>query len=121
MAEDPSVRYRDFAVLTSDVKGYTLAFKKAFSEYGIPYFLDEKRSLKSHPLSAFLLACFETVRTGFLPENVDALLQNPFFGDADDYRNYLLKFANYRGGAKKRSALSRGKAAAKGKKRATIG
>lgn len=38
MAEDPSVRYRDFAVLTSDVKGYTLAFKKAFSEYGIPYF-----------------------------------------------------------------------------------
>lgn len=101
MAEDPSVRYRDFAVLTSDVKGYTLAFKKAFSEYGIPYFLDEKRSLKSHPLSAFLLACFETVRTGFLPENVDALLQNPFFGDADDYRNYLLKFANYRGGAKK--------------------
>ena len=139
LAQNPALRYRDFAVLVSDPKSYAQAVKKAFSEYRLPCFFDEKRSLKSHPLSAFLLACFETVRTGFSPDAVDALLQNPFFtppkidsseidsskigdaeidsseiGDAqidgaeidgvrasDEYRNYLLKYANFRGGAKK--------------------
>lgn len=100
LAEDTSLRYRDIAVLTSDTKGYALPIKRAFSEYGIPYFLDEKRSLKTHPLSAFLLSCFTSVRTGYSPDAIDALLQNPFFGGADEYRNYLLKYANYRGGAK---------------------
>ena len=124
LAQNPALRYRDFAVLVSDPKSYAQAVKKAFSEYRLPCFFDEKRSLKSHPLSAFLLACFETVRTGFSPDAVDALLQNPFFtppqidsfqidgaqtgnlqiGGArasDEYRNYLLKYANFRGGAKK--------------------
>lgn len=134
LAQNPALRYRDFAVLVSDTKAYAQAVKKAFSEYRLPCFFDEKRTLRSHPLSAFLLACFETVRTGFSPDAVDALLQNPFFtppkidsfeiGGAqtdgtqtdgaqignlqigvarasDEYRNYLLKYANFRGGAKK--------------------
>ncbi len=141
LAGNPALRYRDFAVLVSDLKGYAPAVKKAFSEYRLPCFFDEKRSLKSHPLAAFLLSCFETVRTGFSPEAVDALLQNPFFtapGEqpaarsaseqpseqaaeqtselssareelpayeilrkSDEYRNYLSRYANYRGGAKR--------------------
>ena len=101
MARNCSLRYRDFAVLVSDIKGYTPAVKKAFSQYNIPFFLDEKRSLKTHPLSAFLLSCFEAVKTGLSPDSVDSLLANPFFGGADEYRNYLLKYANFRGGAKK--------------------
>lgn len=133
LAQNPALRYRDFAVLVSDTKAYAQAVKKAFSEYRLPCFFDEKRTLRSHPLSAFLLACFETVRTGFSPDAVDALLQNPFFTPpktdtsqtdtsqtdtpqngspqgslqigvaraSDEYRNYLLKYANFRGGAKK--------------------
>lgn len=110
MSRDPSFRYRDFAVLVSDINGYTPAVKKAFSQYKIPFFLDEKRSLKTHPLSAFLLSCFEAVKTGLSPEAVDAVLANPFFGEADEYRNYLLKYANFRGGAKReiKSATARG-------------
>ena len=101
MSREASFRYRDFAVLVSDIKAYTPAVKKAFSQFNIPFFLDEKRSLKTHPLSAFLLSCFEAVKTGLLPDSVDAVLANPFFGGADEYRNYLLKYANFRGGAKK--------------------
>lgn len=67
LAQNPALRYRDFAVLVSDTKAYAQAVKKAFSEYRLPCFFDEKRTLRSHPLSAFLLACFETVRTGFRP------------------------------------------------------
>ncbi|MBO5457940.1 MAG: PD-(D/E)XK nuclease family protein [Clostridia bacterium] len=100
-AERPDLRYRDIAVLVSDVAGYSLPLKKAFGEYGIPCFVDEKRSLKRHPVSRFLLDCLRTVRERFSPASVQSLAQNLFFGESDAYRNYLLKFANYRGGAKR--------------------
>ncbi|MBQ8394509.1 MAG: PD-(D/E)XK nuclease family protein [Clostridia bacterium] len=100
MAEREGARYRDFAVLVPDVAGYALPLKKAFTEYGIPFLIDEKKSLKRHPLSAFLLGCFRVVREGYSPSSVQALTQNVFFGESDEYRNYLLKFANYRRGAK---------------------
>ena len=101
MAENPSLRYRDFAVLTSSVGDYSLALKKAFNEYGIPFFVDEKKSIKQHPLSKFLLDCCRVVKENYSPASVQALTQNYFFGESDEYRNYLYKFANYRGGAKK--------------------
>lgn len=101
LAEEPGLRYRDVAVLVSDAASYSLPFKKAFDEYGIPYFFDEKRSLKKHPLSRFLLDCFAVIREGWSPAAVQSLAGNVFFGKSDSYRNYLLKFANYRGGAKR--------------------
>ncbi len=101
MAENPSLRYRDFAVLTAQTGGYALPLKKAFGEYGIPYFLDEKKSMRAHPLSKFLLDCFRVIKEGYSPASVQALTQNYFFGESDEYRNYLYKFANYRGGAKR--------------------
>lgn len=101
MAENNNLHYRDFAVLTGNVEQYTLALKRAFLEYNIPYFIDEKKSLKRHPLAEFILDCFRVIAEGYSPASVQALTHNYFFGNADEYRNYLLKFANYRGGAKK--------------------
>ncbi len=111
MAENPALRYRDFAVLTASASGYALPLKKAFGEYGIPYFLDEKKSMRAHPLSKFLLDCFRVVKEGYSPASVQALTQNYFFGESDEYRNYLYKFANYRGGAKRE--IKRGEAVEK--------
>ncbi len=100
MAENPSLRYRDFAVLTASASAYALPLKKAFGEYGIPYFLDEKKSMRAHPLSKFLLDALRVVKENS-PAAVQALASNYFFGESDEYRNYLYKFANYRGGAAK--------------------
>ncbi|MBR4942608.1 MAG: PD-(D/E)XK nuclease family protein [Clostridia bacterium] len=113
MIENGELRYRDFATLTPDVAAYSLPLKKALGEYGIPCFVDEKKSLKRHPVSRFLLDCFRVVKEGYSPVAVQSLTQNFFFGEIvgngdekrvaeyDEYRNYLLKFANYRGGAKR--------------------
>ncbi|MBQ8291357.1 MAG: exodeoxyribonuclease V subunit gamma [Clostridia bacterium] len=101
MAENETLRYRDFALLVPDIAAYSLPIKRALGEYGIPYFIDEKRSLKRHPLGRFLLDCFKVVKENFSPSAVQSLAGNPFFGESDEYRNYLFKFANYRGGAKK--------------------
>ena len=99
--QNSQLRYRDIAVLVPSVEEYALPLKKTFAEYGIPYFIDEKKSLKRHPLAGFLLDCFRVVRERFSPQSVQSLTQNYFFGESDAYRNYLLKFANYRGGAKR--------------------
>ncbi len=111
MAENCGFRYRDFAVLVPSVAEYALPLKKAFSEYGIPYFIDEKKSMRQHPLSKFLLDCFRVVKEKYSPASVQALAQNYFFGESDEYRNYLYKFANYRGGAKR--AIKSGEAVEK--------
>ncbi len=111
LAENPTLRYRDIAVLTPSTSAYALPLKKAFGEYGIPYFIDEKKSMKQHPLSKFLLDCCRAVKENFSPASVQALAANYFFGEGDEYRNYLFKFANYRGGAKK--AIKTGEAVEK--------
>lgn len=104
MQENRGLRYRDIALLVPSVAAYSLPLKKALTEYKIPYFIDEKKSLKNHPLSQFLLDCFRVVRERYSPASVQALTQNVFFADSDtsdEYRNYLWKYANYRGGAKR--------------------
>lgn len=111
MQTHPSARYRDVAILVPSINEYALPIKRALEEYDIPYFIDEKRSLKSHPLSRFVLDCFRVVREGYSASSVQALASNRFFGEADEYRNYLLKFANYRGGAKR--AIKQNKAVEK--------
>lgn len=101
LAENKTLRYRDIAVLVSDVARYSSPIKQVLEEYRIPYFIDEKKSLKNHPLGAFILSAFAVVRENFSPRSVQKFLSSPFFGDGDEYRNYLLKYGAYRGAAKK--------------------
>jgi ATP-dependent helicase/nuclease subunit B len=98
LQEHPELHYRDFAVLTASVSEYSLPIAKAFSEYGIPYSTDERISLKQHPLAKFILAVLNAVCERFPPAAVDAIAQNVFFGEGDQYRNYLLRYANFRAG-----------------------
>ncbi len=101
MQQNENLRYRDFSVLVPSVAEYSLPLKRAFGEYGIACFVDEKRSLGQHPLSRFLLDIFRAVKERFSVVSVQSVLQNAFFGESDAYRNYLLKYANYRGGVKR--------------------
>ena len=43
-------KYRDIAVAVGDEKKYSLSLKRKLSDYGIPFYSDEKRLLSSHPL-----------------------------------------------------------------------
>ena len=99
-------RWRDIALfLPPDAAGYAVGLEKLFSEYKIPYYADAKRSLSAHPLAKFLLRYFALVSEGFDPADADAFIGNPFFGEergsCEAYRNYLLKYANFRGGVKR--------------------
>ncbi len=90
------LRYRDFAVLLSDRDRF-LPAERMFSDYGIPFFSDRKRPFSEHPFCRFALDILSCVHDGGQPDSVDAVLSSVYFGHADDYRNYLLKFGGFRG------------------------
>ncbi len=94
------MRYRDVAVLAEDKEQF-LTLEKVFHAYQIPFYADRKRALSAHPFSKLILAVLEAVASGCLPDDVDAILRNFLFGESDEYRNYLLKFGSFRGGAKR--------------------
>ena len=89
-------RYKDIAVLT-DGSDFTVWFKY-FRQYGIPCFADRKRAFSEHPFCRFTLSVLEGVANGGLPDTVDDIASSVYFGDGDEYRNYLLKFGCWRGG-----------------------
>lgn len=98
-------RWRDLALFLPDFSAYSVALEKTFSEYKIPYFSDAKKSLAQHPAAKFALGYLALLRDGYEPADADAFLGSPFFGferrERDEYRNYLLKYANYRGGLRR--------------------
>ena len=93
------VRFRDIAVLT-DGNGFAV-WEKYFKQYRIPYFVDRKRPFSDHPFCKFALSVLEGVSDGGLPETTDTIASNIYFGDGDEYRNYLLKYGCGRGAYKR--------------------
>lgn len=92
------LRYRDFTVL---VNGGSGAAEKALRAHGIPYYADKKRKFSSHPFCRFVLDLLAAKADGGLPASLDAVAANPYFGNGDEYRNYLLKYGGYRGAVNK--------------------
>lgn len=94
-------RYRDIAVLFPDEKKYAPVLPAVFGEYSVPYYADVRRSLSEHPFASFLFSLLRCVSDGFQSDSVQAVLAGFYFGDGGEYRNYLSKFSNYRGGVRK--------------------
>lgn len=98
-------RFKDISVLLSNISKYSLTIKKVFNQYNINYYIDQKKNLSAHPICSFISDVFDTAITNFNPQSVYNLIKNYFFyddlKDADSYENYLLKYSNFRGGAKK--------------------
>lgn len=90
------MRYRDMALLVPDEKSF-LAVEKVFSAYRIPFFADKKRAFSSHPFCRFALNVLSGASSGMLPSDADAVASSVYFGNGDEYRNYLMRFASYRG------------------------
>ncbi len=90
------LRYRDFAILLPDKARFAQA-ERMLKDYRIPFFSDRKRALSEHPFCRFALDVLACIHDGGTPDSVDAVLSSVYFGSADDYRNYLLKYGGYRG------------------------
>ncbi len=93
-------RFRDIAVLVPSAARYA-CIAKAFSAFHIPYTADVKRPFSRHPFCKLVVAVLEAVAGGLLPDAVDAVLANVCFAGSDAYRNYLMRYGNWRRGAER--------------------
>lgn len=62
MIREKGMRYRDAAVITGDLASYGRELAHQFDENGIPYFLDDKKSILENPLVELIRAALETIR-----------------------------------------------------------
>ena len=59
------MRFRDIAVVLGDPDGYSTTIRRIFDAYSIPYFMDSKRPISSHPISELLLAALRCAEKNF--------------------------------------------------------
>lgn len=71
-----AMRYRDILVLTRDAV-YADLFRLVFEAYGIPFFMDEKKPLRQHPLLEAMFGALETMRTNWRVDSLFRVWKSP--------------------------------------------
>ncbi|MCI8417724.1 MAG: helicase-exonuclease AddAB subunit AddB [Lachnospiraceae bacterium] len=86
--------YRQIGVVAGDLKAYSHYIEKIFLDYGIPVFLDYKRSVLQNPMVEFLRSFLEMAEQDFTYDTVFRYLRCGLAGlepeDVDLLDNYVL-------------------------------
>lgn len=95
-AAKDGLRYRDMAVIVSDLEGYANIIKRIFRTFEIPFFMDVKRPVSSHPVSELLLAALRCVEKGFSRVDFIRVIKTDLAGvsveSAERLENFILKY-----------------------------
>ncbi|NLM46396.1 MAG: helicase-exonuclease AddAB subunit AddB [Firmicutes bacterium] len=85
-------RYRDMAVILRNFDSYHDLVAAVFTDFDIPFYVDERRPAVHHPLIEFLRSALEAVSGNFPPAAVFRLLKTDFLPlsreAADSVENY---------------------------------
>jgi ATP-dependent helicase/nuclease subunit B len=106
LVRDRGLRWRDVALRVRNIEDYGELLSNVFNDYGIPYFMDQKRPVLNHPLVELIRsaleavnrnwpyeAVFRCVKTGFfLPMENDSGDDAPGQEDWDSFENYVLMY-----------------------------
>ncbi len=96
LVQDKGHRYRDIAVVASDLGRYESYVHAYFNDYQIPFFIDKRRPLNQHPVIELLTAALEIVTGGFVHADVFAYLKTDLTpipsSDVEVLENYCLAF-----------------------------
>ncbi|WP_053955306.1 helicase-exonuclease AddAB subunit AddB [Inediibacterium massiliense] len=96
LVRERGYRWKDFSIVSNDLKSYAPLIKSIFEEYNIPYFLDQKREITHNPIVEFILSSLSIVWKGYRYEDVFRLLKTGFTDiDVDQYEkleNYALQY-----------------------------
>ena len=97
LVREQGCRYRDIAVIASELVGYEHYIRAIFADYGIPYFIDKRRRLIQHPVVQLICSGLRAVTGGFGFSDVFAYLKSGLVrlasrDDIDLLENYCLAF-----------------------------
>lgn len=89
-------RYRDIAIVAKNLQDYDRILKGVLLEYQIPYFVDIKREILSHPLIELIRSAVDIITHNFSYESVFRYLKTGLTSvqreDADLLENYVLAY-----------------------------
>lgn len=87
-------RYRDIAVICTDLESCAPGLAREFERAGLPCFIDRKTHITGNPVVEFLLALLELVSSDFSYEAVLQYMKSPLSGfsqeEQDILENYVL-------------------------------
>ena len=96
LVRENDYRYRDIAVIASDIDMYEHYIRAYFEDYSIPFFIDKRRPLNHHPVVQLVSSALRAVIGGFMSGDIFAYLKADLVPvksyDIDLLENYCLAF-----------------------------
>jgi ATP-dependent helicase/nuclease subunit B len=96
LVQEKGYRYRDIAVVASDLGHYEHYVRAYFDDYAIPFFIDQRQPLNQHPVVELITAALQVVTGGFKHADLFAYLKTDLVPmastDVDVLENYCLAF-----------------------------
>lgn len=96
LVKEKSYRYRDIAVIASDIDSYQHYIRAYFDDYGIPFFIDKRKPLNQHPVVQLICSALQAITGGFAQGDIFAYLKTDLVPiqryDIDLLENYCLAF-----------------------------
>jgi ATP-dependent helicase/nuclease subunit B len=96
LVKQKNYRYRDIAVIASDIDSYEHYVRASFADYGIPYFIDKRKKLNQHPVVQLISSALKVVTEGFSHGDIFACLKTDLMPiepyHIDLLENYCLAF-----------------------------
>ena len=96
LVKERGYRYRDIAVIASDIEGYQHYIKAYFDDYGIPFFLDRRKLLNQHPVVGLICSALQVVSGGFCHRDIFSYLKTGLVAidsyEVDLLENYCVAF-----------------------------
>lgn len=96
LSREKGWRFKEMAVVSGDLPVYGSIIKRVFPQYGIPYFIDEKKPIMQNPIVDFILTSLQAISRGYRYDDVFKLLKTGFCGlpreQVELLENYCLEF-----------------------------
>jgi len=96
LVREKEYRYRDIAVIASDISQYRHYISAYFENHAIPFFIDMQKPLNQHPVVELICAAVSIVTNGFNSSDIFSYLKTDLVPiprrDVDLLENYCIAF-----------------------------
>lgn len=92
-----ALRYKDIAVAVSELSGYKELLRTAFSEAGVPYFMDDKADGRTSVLAELLRSALLVIQENYSYDAVLRYLRNPLVLSERETTDFLDNYVRARG------------------------
>lgn len=96
LVREKQIRFRDIAIVTNALGTYENSLRAILKEYDIPYFIDTRRDMTTHPLVALIQGLLDCIRYDFPYQSIFTYLKSGLTPmeqeDMDVLENYVLAY-----------------------------